>query len=165
MKVLATAEVNEYWENLITILYEEGYFGSERFAKRYVDELIYEIKTNLPYRTSKPAPKRFEKYGKELRFTSFKKNRRICNDFLLAKHAELNGCKYGLKFPMVDLYSRPPLSPNRHVVGSTCCLDYLTRLNDVRLYDCFQYGTPGKLSLRFPRMFQKTRTMLFVCFF
>jgi hypothetical protein len=76
MKVLATAEVNEYWENLITILYEEGYFGSEKFAKRYVDELVYEIKTNLPYRTSRPAPKHFEKYGEELRFTSLKKNRR-----------------------------------------------------------------------------------------
>jgi polyhydroxyalkanoate synthesis regulator phasin len=62
MRVLATTEVNEYWENLITILYEKGYFGSEKFAQRYVDELVYEIKTNLPYRTSKPAPKRFETY-------------------------------------------------------------------------------------------------------
>jgi len=76
MKVLATTKVIEYWENLITILYEKGYFGSEEFAKRYVDELIDDIKTNLPYRASKPAPKRFEKYGEELRYASFKKNRR-----------------------------------------------------------------------------------------
>ena len=76
MKVLATTEVNEYWENLITILYEKGYFGSEKFAQRYVDELVYDIRTNLPYRISKPAPKCFEKYGEELRYASFKKNRR-----------------------------------------------------------------------------------------
>jgi len=76
MKVLATNEVNEYWENLITILYEKGYFGSEMFAKRYVDELVYDIKTNLPYKTNKPAPKHFEKYGEELRYANFKKNKR-----------------------------------------------------------------------------------------
>ena len=75
MKVLATTEVNEYLENLITILYEKEYFGSEEFAKKYVDELIYDIRTNLPKRPSKPAPKRFEKYGEELRYASFKKNR------------------------------------------------------------------------------------------
>jgi glycosylphosphatidylinositol transamidase (GPIT) subunit GPI8 len=76
MKVLATTEVNEYWENLITILYEKGYFGLEVFAQRYVDELIYDIKANLPNRISKPAPKHFEKYGEELQYASFKKNRR-----------------------------------------------------------------------------------------
>jgi len=76
MKVLATTEVNEYWENLITILYEKGYFGSEIFAKKYVEELVYDIKTNLPYRPNKPAPICFEKYGEELRYACFKKNRR-----------------------------------------------------------------------------------------
>ena len=76
MRVLATTEVNEYWENLITILYEKGYFGSEIFAQRYVDELVYDIRTNLPYVTSKPAPKHFEQYGEDLRYASFKKNRR-----------------------------------------------------------------------------------------
>ena len=63
MKVLATTEVIDYWENLITILYEKEYFGSEEFAQRYVDELLIEIKTNLPNQTSKPAPKRFDKFG------------------------------------------------------------------------------------------------------
>jgi hypothetical protein len=76
MRVLATTKVNEYWENLITILYENGYFGSEKFAQRYVDELVYDIKTNLPYVTSKPTPKHFEQYGEGLRYASFKKNRR-----------------------------------------------------------------------------------------
>jgi hypothetical protein len=75
MKVLATAEVSEYFENLVTILYENGYFGTEEFAKKYVNELIYDIKANLPTRTSKPTPKRFEKYGEELRYASFKKNK------------------------------------------------------------------------------------------
>ena len=76
MKVLATTEVIDYWENLITILYEKEYFGSEEFAQRYVDELLIEIKTNLPYRTSKPAPKQFDKFGEKLRYASFKKSKR-----------------------------------------------------------------------------------------
>jgi len=76
MKVLATTEVIEYWENLITILYEEEYFGSEEFAQRYVDEVLFEIRTNLPYLTNKPAPKRFNKYGEKLRYASIKKSKR-----------------------------------------------------------------------------------------
>jgi len=38
MRVLATKEVSEYWESLISVLYEKEYFGSEQFAKKYVDE-------------------------------------------------------------------------------------------------------------------------------
>jgi hypothetical protein len=76
MKVLATPEVIEYLENLITILFEKEYFGFEEFAQKYVNELIYDIRTNLPKRPSKPAPKHFEKYGEELQYASFKKNKR-----------------------------------------------------------------------------------------
>ena len=85
MKVLATNEVIDYWENLITILFEKEYFGSEEFAQRYVDELLIEIKTKLSYRISKPAPKRFDKYGEKLRYASFKKSKRTHGTYFLKR--------------------------------------------------------------------------------
>ena len=75
MKVLAVSEVIEYMEELTTILFEKGYFGFEEFAQEYVDDLIDDINTNLPIKLSRPAPKHFEKFGKELKYAIFKKNR------------------------------------------------------------------------------------------
>ena len=75
MKVLAIPEVIDYLEELTTLLYEKEYFGFVEFAHNYVDELINDIKTNLPTKLKKPAPKRFQKYGTDLKYASFKKNR------------------------------------------------------------------------------------------
>ena len=75
MKVSAIPEVIEYLEGLTTILYEMGYFDYEEYAHRYVDDLIDDININLPLKLSKPAPEHFKKYGSNLRYASFKKNR------------------------------------------------------------------------------------------
>ena len=75
MKVLAVPEVIEYLKYLTTILYEKGNFGNEEYAQGYVNALINDINATLSIRPSKPAPINFEKYGKELKYTSFRKNR------------------------------------------------------------------------------------------
>ncbi|MDR0792501.1 MAG: hypothetical protein LBE82_04270 [Chitinophagaceae bacterium] len=76
MKVLATAEVIEYLNNLITILFEKEYFSYEENAIRYVKELFDEIEKDLPNRSKKPAPKHFDKYGTGMYYAVFKKNKR-----------------------------------------------------------------------------------------
>jgi hypothetical protein len=76
MKVLAKPKVIDYWEDLVTILHRRGYFGSEEFALRYVNELIEDITKKLPIYPNRPAPKHFEIYGDNLRYTGFKKNKR-----------------------------------------------------------------------------------------
>jgi len=76
MRVEFIPEVVDYFEELAWVLHEEGYFGTYEFSKRYVDELNDDIKTNLPTRQHKPAPKRFDKYGKGMKYASFRKNRR-----------------------------------------------------------------------------------------
>jgi len=76
MKVLAKPEVIDYLEDLITILHKKGYFGFEEYAINYVNELIDVITKELPTRVSKPAPKHFEIYGNNLRYTGFKRNRK-----------------------------------------------------------------------------------------
>ena len=74
-KVETIPEVKEYLNNLVTILYEKKYFGFEDFAIDYVDELLNDILTTLPLRPSKPAPKRFNRYGEDMEYASFRKNR------------------------------------------------------------------------------------------
>ena len=76
MKVLAIPKVLEYMENLIPLLYEKGYFGFRETAKKYVDELYNEILDTLPFQPHKPAPKYFDKYGKNLEYAFFTKNKR-----------------------------------------------------------------------------------------
>ena len=75
MKVLTTPEVFDYLNELVTILHEKGYFGIEYLAIDYVDKLLYDITTNLPSKQHKPAPAYFDKYGKNMEYASFRKNR------------------------------------------------------------------------------------------
>jgi len=75
MKIIAIPKVQQYFESLKKILFENEYFGFEETAQKYVDDLFDDIKTNLPTRPSKPAPKYFEKYGKDMRYATFRKSK------------------------------------------------------------------------------------------
>ena len=77
MNVYTIPEVKHYLNALITILYEEGYFSYEGTAKRYIDELLDDILTQLPTKLKKPAPKHFtDKYGEGLYYAVFPKSKR-----------------------------------------------------------------------------------------
>jgi hypothetical protein len=75
MKVVVTPQVYAYLENLVLILYENDYFGLEEAARKYVDDLYYDITERLPICVKKPAPKYFDKYGKGMYYASFRKNK------------------------------------------------------------------------------------------
>ena len=75
MKVLFLPEVRMYFQELQDILFEKEYFGFEESAVQYVRDLIFDIEATLPERLSKIAPPYFNRYGKELRYASFRKNR------------------------------------------------------------------------------------------
>ena len=75
MSIIFSSKALDYIENLIPILYEKGYFSFEDQAKRYIDELYDDIITYLPTRLSKPAPPYFDKYGKNMFYAIFKKNK------------------------------------------------------------------------------------------
>lgn len=76
MKVLIIPEVRLYFYELQLILYEKDYFGYPEDAERYIKELIEDIEKNLSKKRSKAAPNFFKKYGKDLEYTSFPKNKR-----------------------------------------------------------------------------------------
>jgi len=75
MSVKFIPEILAYFEELMIILYEKGYFSFEDSARKYVTELVSDIKGNLPTRLHKPAPKYFEIYGKNMKYAGFPKNR------------------------------------------------------------------------------------------
>jgi len=75
MQVILLPEVLKYLENLSIILYEKEYFSFEETALKYVMELYEDIITNLSVHHSKLATKYFGKYGKDMEYAVFKKNK------------------------------------------------------------------------------------------
>ena len=76
MSVIFLPEVFEYLQSLIPILYNNGYFSFEDDAVSYVEDLIDDIQATLPTRLNKPAPKYFERYGQNIKYAGFPKNKR-----------------------------------------------------------------------------------------
>jgi len=76
MRVLAMPEVIDYLDNLVDILFEKGYFSYAEDALDYVDELRNEIKAKLHTKLHIPAPKYFDRYGKNMKYAGFPKNKR-----------------------------------------------------------------------------------------
>ena len=75
IKIVSLPEVREYLKDLIHILYEKEYFGFEESAIEYVEDLFEQITTTLPIRLKKPAPSYFSRYGKDMYYVTFKKNK------------------------------------------------------------------------------------------
>lgn len=75
MKIVFLPETLTYFNELSTILYEKAYFGFEESALAYVDELVDEITSSLDAKVKKEAPSYFEKFGKNMQYAIFRKNR------------------------------------------------------------------------------------------
>jgi len=88
MKVLFSPKVQDYLDSLIPILYENGYFGFEESAVRYIDELRKDIETNLPKIRQKPAPLYFDKYGKSMYYAIFRRNKQTAWYAFFTKYNE-----------------------------------------------------------------------------
>ena len=90
MNVLFLPKVQEYYDNLEQILYEKGYFSLPDSSKKYVKDLMDDIKANLPVKRHKPAPNHFDKYGKGMEYASFRKNKHT-TWYVFFKTYEKNG--------------------------------------------------------------------------
>ena len=77
MNVLFSPAVQDYYYELESILLEKGYFGYRKNADKYVEDLFLEIEANLPAKLHRSAPKYFDKYGKNMKYASFKKSEHI----------------------------------------------------------------------------------------
>jgi hypothetical protein len=98
MKVLTTPEVRQYFKELSHILYKKDYFGCLEYAERYVEDLFFDIKTNLPVRLHKSAPEYFDKYGKGMYYASFRKNKQTTWYAFFTKYNENGDTVYLVRY-------------------------------------------------------------------
>ena len=75
MRVVLLPDVLLYLEELTHKLYFNHYFGFEGSAREYVDELIDFIRDELPHLHRKAAPRYFDRYGQDMDYVTFRKNR------------------------------------------------------------------------------------------
>jgi len=98
MKVLTTPEMRQYIKELSFILYQKDYFSYLDYAERYVEELFVDIKTNLPTRLHKPAPEHFDKYGKNMYYATFRKNKQTTWYAFFTKYIENGDTIYLVRY-------------------------------------------------------------------
>ena len=97
-RVLFIPEVRQYVKTLVPILYNMGYFGYLEGSKKYVKELIDNIKANLPICLHKPAPKHFNKYGKNMHYAIFRKNKQTTWYAFFTKYNENGDTIYLVRY-------------------------------------------------------------------
>jgi len=113
MSVLILPEVRQYLKELSYTLYEKGYFGFLDSSEQYMEELFTNIKTTLPIRLHKPAPKHFEKYGKDLHYATFNTNNRTSWYAFFTKYRQDEDIIYLVRY-----------ISNNHVAGQLLNNDY-----------------------------------------
>ena len=75
MRVLFLPEVVDRFLELAEILYDKGFFSFKDAALEYSEQLFREIQANLPIKVKKGAPAYFERYGTDLFYSSFRRNK------------------------------------------------------------------------------------------
>lgn len=78
MKILFSPETQLYLKELAAILYANNYFGTRETSHKYVGKIASDIETRLPSVLHKPAPSNFNKYGRNMRYAVFPRNKHTC---------------------------------------------------------------------------------------
>ena len=88
MQVIYTESAGKYLTYLVDILYNENYFSFETAAAEYVDSLTIKIESTIHIRPKHKAPDHFSKYGKDLYYISYPKNKRTTWYFFFTYHTD-----------------------------------------------------------------------------
>lgn len=75
IKVLFLPEVVDQFLELAEILFDSGYFSFKDSAIKYSEQLFRDIKNNLHRKVKNDAPPYFKRYGNELFYSLFPKNK------------------------------------------------------------------------------------------
>ena len=75
-EIIFSKKVEQYLDELMLLLYEEGYFGFSDSAKSYVDRLISFIEQNVGIVYGRIAPDFFNRFGRNMKYITFHANRR-----------------------------------------------------------------------------------------
>jgi hypothetical protein len=91
-------EVTDYLEELALTLYTSNYFNSKDSNKEYVGTLIDYVFKYVGILPDKKAPSHFNRYGKNMRYLSYRPNKLTAwyiffqnhNDYYLIRHITNN---------------------------------------------------------------------------
>lgn len=75
MRVLFLPEVSRQFVELAEVLYDKGYLVFLDSAIEYSESLFRDIQTELPLKVHRKAPDWFSRYGKDMSYAIFTKNR------------------------------------------------------------------------------------------
>lgn len=75
MRVLFLPEVSQQFMILAEILYDKGYMSFLDSALTYSESLFRDIERTLPQKIHRKAPAWFDRFGKDMSYASFRKNR------------------------------------------------------------------------------------------
>ena len=76
MSVYFTNDADNYFNELIDLLYDKQYFSFKENATEYVSSLTDEIIETLSIKAKHIAPKYFYRFGKNMYYASFRKSTR-----------------------------------------------------------------------------------------
>jgi len=81
-------EVTDYLEELAKNLYEQNYFGSKDASKEYVGKIIDYVFNYIGILPDKKAPAQFNRYGKNMKYLSYRANKQTTWYVFFQKHDE-----------------------------------------------------------------------------
>jgi len=67
--------VLQYLDELTDILIEKEYFSFYEYSVRYIEDLVDFVKKNIETKPHKPAPVHFSKYGNNLFYITYNRNK------------------------------------------------------------------------------------------
>jgi len=86
VKVIYTPTAISYLNDLVDILYNKGYFSFEQSAVTYVVTLVNDMQATIHLRQKHRAPDSFTRYGNDLWYVSYPKNKRTTWYFFFTYH-------------------------------------------------------------------------------
>lgn len=75
MNLIFDPSVEEYFGELVEVLYRENYFSFKEKAYQYVDDIIERIIVDIESLPKKNATSYFDKYGQEMSYVAIRKNK------------------------------------------------------------------------------------------
>ena len=74
-KITYTEEIDEFLDELVSLLFEKGYFSFFKDAEVYVDKLTHYAEQYMGILPGKNAPPHFDRYGSNLKYITYRANK------------------------------------------------------------------------------------------
>jgi len=81
-------------DELTNILIEKGYFSFYEYSAQYIEDLVNYVKANIAIKQHKKAPNYFSRYGSDLFYITYKRNKQTTWYILFQKTGQFYFIRY-----------------------------------------------------------------------